>query len=155
MRCVESVGFIADPHDAIVVAGDYNQRQLVWKPLPGNRSFVDPLRTHTRCNSEMITHQFLLDGAARNNLHQCNLVPNHQNRILDLIFISNGTEHSVVSEAPESMVHQENYHPALVFELPAVIDARFEPTYDPCELNFRKTDFVSLQRSLETKVVNR
>lgn len=149
ITCIESVAGLADPSDYIVVAGDYNQSNLVWKALSGNRSFADPLHTHTRCRMEKTTHEVLIDGVARNSLHQCNLVPNHQNRILDLIFISDGAERTAVSEANDSLVPLDRYHPALVFDLSAVLDAEFEDVHDPLDLNFRKTDFSELIRSLE------
>lgn len=149
MNCIETVRSIAVPHDTIVVVGDYNQSHLVWKPLPGNRAIVDPVLTHTSCAAERTTHETLLDGIARNNMHQRNLVCNHQNRILDLVLINDGTVHTIPTAALESLVSLDNYHPALTFEVSAALNNNYEDSFDPLGLNFRKTDFVSLQRSLE------
>lgn len=148
LTCIETVRSISAPNDTIVVVGDYNQSHLVWKPLAGNRSFVDPLSTHTRGASERTTHEVLLDGIASNNMHQSNLVCNHQNRILDLVLISDGTAHTAPEAALESLVSLDNYHPALTFEVLAALNNSFVESLDPLGLNFRKTDFVGLQRSL-------
>lgn len=139
---------MAAPHDTIVVVGDCNQSILVWKPLPENRAFVDPVSTHTRCAAERTTHEVLLDGIARNNMHQCNLVCNHQNRVLDLVLINEGTVHTAPAVALESLVSLDNYHPALTFEVSAALNNGYEDSLDHIGLNFRKTDFDSLQRSL-------
>ncbi|KAL9705216.1 hypothetical protein quinque_008734 [Culex quinquefasciatus] len=118
LSCIENIRRIAGPHDVIVVAGDYNQGSLVWKHLSGNRSYVDPQLTRTRTEKERLTHGVMLDGMANCNMHQCNLVKNDRNRILDLIFVSDD-DCTVVAAADEPLVPLDAPHPALVFDIDA------------------------------------
>ncbi|KAL9695269.1 hypothetical protein quinque_014554 [Culex quinquefasciatus] len=147
LSCIENIRRIAGPHDVIVVAGDYNQGSLVWKHLSGNRSYVDPQLTRTRTEKERLTHGVMLDGMANCNMHQCNLVKNDRNRILDLIFVSDD-DCTVVAAADEPLVPLDAPHPALVFDIDASRTVFVQVDNNDRVLNYKRTNFDELQRTL-------
>ena len=105
--------------------------------------------THTRLRREAAAHELLLDGIARCNLQQSNLIKNHNGRILDWVLVSEDKLLTPVEKSNDTLVAIDKHHPALEFELLNLPRVEFTSERDDRSLNFKKTNFFALRRELE------
>lgn len=149
-KCIDHIYSQAGPNDTIIIAGDYNQANLIWSPLPRYRTFADPIQSYSRSANERTVHELLLDGAARCNLYQINRVLNARGRMLDLIFVNEEADHTAVATADEPLVPLDNHHPALSFEVVCSTTETQAQQFDQQLLNYHMIDFEGLQHSISS-----
>ncbi|XP_062710669.1 uncharacterized protein LOC134288803 [Aedes albopictus] len=125
--------------DLIVVCGDFNQANLVWKQSESSFITADPVSVGP-------ASACLLDNMAMLNLNQFCFVTNPWNHILDLVFAN--TKSCVIAEAAVPLVKIDRPHPPLEITL-LVGDS--EPLFeheDTLPLNYKRIDFASLNNFL-------
>ncbi|XP_058825284.1 uncharacterized protein LOC131685516 [Topomyia yanbarensis] len=128
----------------MIVLGDFNQPGLIWVPSRHGYAYPDPIASTTNIASRM-----LLDGFAFNGLCQVSMIPNHQSRFLDLVFVSETIiPVCSVNEASSVIVPLDNFHPALEISISTIRSVQYVETLPVDRLNFRKTDFVKLRSFL-------
>lgn len=144
LDATEFASSMADITDVLLLLGDFNQPGLSWSPSGQGYAFPDPIASSTTPASRL-----LVDGTAFHGLSQINLVPNFQSRFLDLVFVSESALlDCFVAEALDVIVPLDNFHPALDISIANGSQIRFDETMTATRLNFRKTDFRLLRRSL-------
>lgn len=94
-----------NPNDKILLLGDFNLSDIVWSQLNYSRS-LRPVFNRANCN-----HVELIDLINLCNLYQYNYIRNCFGTILDLILCNDEVS---VSRCPDSLVLEDNYHPALI-----------------------------------------
>lgn len=148
INSVTTVCELARSEDIIIAAGDYNQSYLVWRDDGRGYATADLAETHARLRTERASHETLLDGMAICNLRQIQTVRNANNRILDLIFISDDESLPTVHCVEDPLVPLDSHHPAVWFEIEAVQRVAFQDDFDPNSLNYRRTDFATMCTNL-------
>ena len=128
--------------DAILVCGDYNQPRMHWC-LNENE---------IRCDGSQLPFASgtLLDGMDYLCLVQRNLVPNHLDRILDLVFCSPDCN-ADVSRCSSPWLPVDSYHPPLAISLPAgEVCSEPIPRHQERPLNYRRINYTALSDYLFT-----
>ncbi|XP_058830439.1 uncharacterized protein LOC131689392 [Topomyia yanbarensis] len=140
MDAVNNASSQAGADGVMIVLGDFNQPGLIWVPSRHGYAYPDPNASITN-----IASRLLLDGFAFNGLSQVSMIPNHQSRFLDLIFVSETIiPVCSVNEASSVIVPLDNFHPALEISIGTIRSVQYVETLSVDHLNFCKTDFVKL-----------
>ena len=75
---------MANPADTVVVLGDYNLPHLCW-------SLDHDLNSYIPVNASSEQETVMCESVMSNGLQQINSISNINGRILDLVFVNNGT----------------------------------------------------------------
>ncbi|XP_055633108.1 uncharacterized protein LOC129773519 [Toxorhynchites rutilus septentrionalis] len=125
--------------DTIIVCGDFNQANLLWKSEESNFVTADT-------NSVETASACLLDNMALMNLKQFCGILNPWNHILDLVF--SNADSCIVHEAAVAIVKIDRPHPPLEITLVfSGSESLFEHEDIP-QLDFNCIDFVALNAFL-------
>lgn len=126
-----------DARDNILILGDFNLREISWRVDSNGFSYPD-----CRYLNFGRTTTCLLDGYSTANLQQINVVPNSNNRMLDLAFVSEDLRPNCsVTQAPHPLVKDCMHHPALLLSLNNCTNCQFQDTTEEVLLDFNKADF--------------
>lgn len=131
---------LGSPDDLIVV-GDFNLPKLSWSVSEDDSS-------HFVVSSEMsITEALITDNFSGCDLKQISGINNFMGRQLDLVF-STDSYNCAVTESRLTLTTIDAFHPPLQLTYSydgGIEQIIYEPSYD---FNFRKADFVGLNRFL-------
>ena len=118
----------------ILITGDYNLPTLSW----------DSAIHYEVSNAERLIIQLL----SSLELYQLNKIPNHQNKILDLVMCSG--EDSVVHRCDDdhAIVNIDNYHPALHISFAIISIKLLDLSY--CIYDYKNCDFSNISNILST-----
>lgn len=126
-------------NDNILILGDFNLRNVYWERSA--RGFYFPSSRSSIGQSSSC----LLDGYCTASLGQMNIVPNRDNRMLDLCFISEEIcTDCTVMLAPSPLVKSCRFHPPLAVSLKLRVRCEFNGSIENIFYDFSKADFNGL-----------
>ena len=124
------------PTQHVLLVGDFNLGSIIWNNARANTFTADT-------DSELL----LLEFISQNNLCQVNNILNDNNRLLDLVFISEYLTYKICNPF-DNIFNKSFHHSPILIELDII---HFEKTVhdtDVYTFDFKKADFIALNNHL-------
>ncbi|XP_053686493.1 uncharacterized protein LOC128736033 [Sabethes cyaneus] len=133
----------AKPCDEIIIIGDFNLPNLLWRP--SRNGFLYPDADHSIFHGCALD---LLDGYNTANLQQINNNGNENGRCLDLCFVSTSATAPQLEYAPVPLVKLVPHHPALILTIANRDSVKYSEPTVRTRYNFRRADYEGLLSAL-------
>lgn len=126
--------------DRVVIVGDFNIPELNWdKDMNGITASLNAFGT-----KEMD----LLNLLSYGKMNQCNLIRNHELKILDLILATDNCGGVEVTKSHTTLVPIDQYHPPL--EIRVIETVKYLDELDHRKFNFRKANYELINEKINS-----